>query len=258
MAIELAEKGYNLVLVALHDETLRATYKELKERYHVEVDVKIFGVDLTEETAAAEIYEWCKANDINVQILINNAGFGYAGRFDDYSVEFLDKLMHLNVIAVVNLTRMFIDDLKTHDEAYVLNIGSIASYYDTPYKAVYAASKRFVYSFSRAIRAEFKPLGISVSVMTPAGVMTNENVKNAADALGWTAKLISYTPEQVAEIGIRKMFAKKAVVIPGFFNKIYIGLRKILPASFTIWMISRQFEKKEVPTYDDDNLEIGK
>jgi len=106
-----------------------------------------------------------------------------------------------------------------------------------------------VYSFSRAIRAEFIDKGVSVTVITPAGVMTNENVKMAANAIGWTAKLISYSPEEVAKKAIDGMFNKKAVVIPGFFNKIYIGLRKILPNSLTIFMISRQFRKKVVPKY---------
>ncbi len=258
MAIELAERGYNLLLVALHDESLAATHKELVDRYHVNVEVRELGVDLTDTNAAKTIYDFCKKENINVQILINNAGFGYAGRFDTYSVDFFDKLMNLNNVAMVKLTRYFIDDLKKLGEAYVLNVGSIASYYDTPYKAVYAASKKFVYSFSRAIRAEFLPLGVSVSVMTPAGVMTNENVKSAADALGWKAKIISYTPEEVAKKAINGLFARKAVIIPGAFNKVYISLRKIIPNSFSIKMIASQFEKKEVPVYNQDRLEISK
>ena len=73
--------------------------------------------------------------------------------------------------------------------------------------------------FSRALREEYSSSGLSISVMTPAGVMTNENVKNAADALGWKAKIISYAPEWVAEVAIRRMLKGKAVIIPGFFNK---------------------------------------
>lgn len=256
MAIELADRGYNLLLVALHNETLKATHRELVERYHIHVDVKELGIDLTEDSAAQTIYDYCKEQDIQVQILINNAGFGYAGSFDSYSVAFLDKLMRLNMLAMVNMTRVFIDDLKSQKCAYILNVGSIASYYDSPYKAVYAASKKFVYSFSRAIRAELFHQGVSVTVLTPAGVMTNENVKMAADAIGWTAKLISYTPEEVAKKAIDGMFKKKAVIIPGFFNKIYIGLRKILPNSLTIYMICRQFRKKGVPTYCASKLGV--
>ena len=160
IAVELAERGFNLLLVALHDDTLENARKELHEKYHLHVDIRVYGTDLTEETAATRLYDWCHENDINVQILVNNAGFGYTGRLNSYSIAFLDKLVHLNIVAVVNLTRVFIDDLAKYDEAYILNVGSIASYYDTPYKAVYAASKRFVYSFSRAIRAEFKSLGV--------------------------------------------------------------------------------------------------
>jgi len=111
MAIELADRGYNLLLVALHNETLRATHEELVERYHVNVEVRELGIDLTNDSAAQTIYEYCKRNDIKVQILINNAGFGYAGCFDSYSVEFLDKLMRLNMVAMVNLTRVFIEEL---------------------------------------------------------------------------------------------------------------------------------------------------
>ncbi|MGB0430481.1 MAG: SDR family NAD(P)-dependent oxidoreductase [Bacteroidia bacterium] len=256
MAIELAERGYNLLLVALHDETLAQTHKELVDRYQVDVDVRELGVDLTDPNAAKTIYDFCKNENINVQILINNAGFGYAGRLDTYSVDFFDKLMNLNNVAMVKLSRYFIDELKKHDEAFILNVGSIASYYDTPYKSVYAASKKFVYSFSRGIRAEFRNTGVSVTVLTPAGVMTNENVKSAADALGWKAKIISYTPEEVAAKAVKGMLNKKAVIIPGFFNKVYISIRKILPNSLTIKIIASQFEKKEVPVYDADRLEV--
>lgn len=256
MAIELAERGYNLLLVALHDETLTETHKELVDRYQVDVDVRELGVDLTDPNAAKTIYDFCMKENINVQILINNAGFGYAGRLDTYSVDFFDKLMNLNNVAMVKLTRYFIDELKKHDEAFILNVGSIASYYDTPYKSVYAASKKFVYSFSRGIRAEFRNTGVSVTVLTPAGVMTNENVKSAAEALGWKAKIISYTPEEVAAKAIKGMLGKKGVIIPGVFNKIYISIRKILPNSLTIHILASQFEKKEVPVYNADRLEV--
>lgn len=258
VADELAGRGYNIILVALPNDELEKTKAELNERHPV--DVRTVGVDLTKAESAEEVYYWCKLNELKVTILVNNAGFGYSGKFDEYDLDFLDSLMKLNMVAMVNLTRLFVADMKHYPESYIMNVGSIASYYDSPFKAVYAASKKFVFSFSRAIRVEYADTGVSVSVLTPAGVMTNENVKCAAEALGWVARIISYTPEEVAEKAVRGMFRKKAVIIPGAFNKFYIGLRRILPYRLQLKLISGHFKKKNVPKYanaDGDTMDDG-
>lgn len=247
IARQLAGNGYNIVLVALPDEDLEKTKLELSSSF--DVDVRSVGIDLTKNESAEEVYYWCNLNQLEVSILINNAGFGYSGRFDDYDLEFLDSLMKLNMVAMVNLTRLFVTDMKKLPACYILNVGSIASYYDSPFKAVYAASKKFVFSFSRAIRQEYLGTSISVSVLTPAGVMTNDDVKCAAEALGWSAKLISYTPEEVAEKAVKGMFNGRARIVPGIFNNIYIAMRRILPYRLQLMLISRHFKKKNVPIY---------
>lgn len=252
MAHELAKRGYHLLLVALHTEGLF----ELPDKFQLEyqVDVEVLGLDLTEDNAIEKVYAWYQQLDVRLNILINNAGFGYLGRFDSYPLTFYNKLMKLNILAVVDLTRKFIDDLKGQDKAYVMNVGSIASYYDAPYKSVYAASKKFVYSFSRALRVELKPLNISVSVLTPAGVLTNDNTIKASRELSWVAKLVTYTPQEVAATAIDNMLKERAVIIPGGFNKFYIGMRKVLPYSLVMHMMSRQFSKKNLTTYDPSRL----
>lgn len=247
IAIELATKGYNLLLVALPDNDLQRATDDLRQQF--DVDVQCMGIDLSQNESATEVHSWCERNQLEVSILVNNAGFGYSGKFDAYDIGFLDTLMKVNMVAMVNLTRLFISNMLKLSEAYILNVGSIASYYDSPYKAVYAASKRFVFSFSRAIRQEYLGTSVSVSVLTPAGVMTNENVKSAAEALGWSAKLISYTPEEVAKKGVKGMLDRKARIVPGVFNKIYVGLRRVLPYRLQLVMISKHFLHKEVPIY---------
>ncbi|MBI3142448.1 MAG: SDR family NAD(P)-dependent oxidoreductase [Bacteroidetes bacterium] len=254
MAHELAKRGYHLLLVALHTDGLLALPETFEQKYQVEV--RVLGLDLTDEHAVDQVYEWYQQMGVRLNILINNAGFGYLGRFDSYSISFFNKLMKLNVIAMVNLTRRFIEDLKGQDKAYVMNVGSIASYYDAPYKSVYAASKKFVYSFSRSLRVELLPFNISVSVLTPAGVLTNENTIKASKELSWAARLVTYTPQEVAAKAIDNMLRERAVIIPGAFNKFYIAMRKVLPYGLVMHMMSRQFSKKNLSIYDPSRLGV--
>lgn len=199
--------------------------------------------------AAQEVYEWCQQEGYRVQILVNNAGFGYAGAFTDYPYTFYDNLMKINMVAPVNLCRLFLDDLQSFSDGYILNIGSAAAYANMPYKTVYAASKKFLYGFSRSLREELRYTNVSVSIICPSGVATNESVLQNVKDIGFFARISTTTPKVIAKKAVNGMLKRKATIVPLFATKLYVGLVRILPNSIMTRIIGNKLRKSEVQLY---------
>ena len=132
LSIEAAKRGYNLALVALPDSNLGKLADYIRKHYNV--TVLFLEIDLTTSQAPMRIFNWIRNKDITLQILINNAGLGHLGPFTDYTYEFYQQLIRLNIESVVLLSRLFIPELRKNKESYILNLGSIASFYPIPYK----------------------------------------------------------------------------------------------------------------------------
>lgn len=242
IAEECASRNFHLLLVALPGEELEATVDQLKNKYPV--DIHHLGLDLTHSEAAQEVLAYCQANQLAVNMLINNAGFGSSGAFDTAKSAFYEKMIQLNVLNTVVLTRLFIPELQKHQSAYILNTGSAAAFFDMPYKLVYSATKSFVYSFSRALRMELRSYtNISVSVICPAGVTTNEEVRQRTQQMGWVAVKTSLEPEFVAKQAINGMLARKALILPGLVAKIYFIASKVIPYQLKMSILTRIYKK---------------
>ncbi|MDQ3073739.1 MAG: SDR family oxidoreductase [Bacteroidota bacterium] len=241
LATECAGRGMNLILVALPGDDLEDLAWELEARY--EVRTVTFGIDLTAPASAESIYEFCRSSGYKVNMLINNAGRGFAGTFDASSPSLNDSLILLNIHSLVMLTQYFITDLKQQDNAYILNLGSMASFHPVPYKSVYAASKSFVFSFSRSLREELKRTNVKVSVLCPGPVVTSAEVQARIDKQGLLAKIPLMMPDAVAAIAIRKLLAGKPVIIPGFFNKFYMVLIKFIPRMVHQFVLERALRR---------------
>ncbi|MEN7549162.1 SDR family NAD(P)-dependent oxidoreductase [Rapidithrix thailandica] len=239
MARVFAEKKHNLILVALPGPELKEQSKELQEKYSV--DVRYFGVDLTDENAPKSTYEWCKQESLSINILINNAGIGTGGIFENLDLTFYNKMIKLNNQALVGMTYHFIPELKKHSKAFILNTSSLEAALPLPYKSVYAGTKNFIYSFSLALREELKSHNIQVSVLCPGPVVTNEEGLKRINSQGAKAKIIVKMPDYVAEYAIRKMFRGKTIIIPGAVNKGCVKLGRILPTLLKMWILERVF-----------------
>ena len=133
--------------------------------------------------------------------------------------------------------------LQAQPKSYIVNVASMAAYYDIPYKGIYSASKKFVLSFSRSLNKELEDTSVSITVLCPASVPTNPDVIQREKELGLMARLTSRTPEQVAELVLNKMYQGKLVVIPGFMPKFYKFLGKIIPGKTQLNMLAKQFVK---------------
>jgi len=219
ISILLAKKGYKLVLIARSEAELKLLTGEIS------TDALHFAIDLSELGAAKKVADFC--NDIPVSILINNAGYGLWGNFDEVDIQQQLNMLQLNINAVVELSYYLLPKLKKQP-SYILNVASTAAYQAVPTLAVYAATKAFVLSFSRALRVELKESGVSVSCLCPGPTDTGFAQRAGMDALADLAEKFNMQPVEVAKLGIEGMFQQKAEIIPGFLNKLSaIGARYI-------------------------------
>lgn len=237
---ELAKRKHNLLMVSLPGEDLETKCNDIASEFNIKTD--FLEIDLSLPEADLRVYEWAKSKEYRIDILVNNAGMGYQGGFETFDRDFYNTLINVNVVALVGITRLFLDDLMASDNARIMNVGSIASFFPMPYKIVYAASKGFVFSFSRALREELKSKNISVSVLCPGGVATNDGVRERIDKAGPIAKLSILTPEKVAAFAVKKMMTGRKVIAPGFSPKASYMMNRLIPTFLKQILIARQFK----------------
>ena len=242
IAYECAGRKMNLLIVSLPEPELEITAEEIRKKFSV--IVYTLGINLTDRDAPEKVYNWCKEKNRKVNILINNAGRAGTAVFEDSSFEYNEIRIQLNIRALVCLTYLFLKDLKSFDRSYILNVGSFSAFYSIPYKSVYCASKAFVLRFSRALNAEMKDTPISISVVCPNGVRTNQDTYKRISTHGMLTQSVILSAEEVARIAINGMFKNKVVIIPGFFNKLLLVITKVIPSGIAERRISKIFRKE--------------
>ena len=230
MAIALARRKINLLLIARSANELISLQTEIKNQYNVEVD--ILSIDLSQAQAPKAVYSWITERNYAINILINNAGYGLWGKFEELDLSAQLEMCQLNMITVTSLCHLLLPILSTEKKAYILNVCSTAAYQAVPTLAIYSATKAFVLSFTRALRFELKDGPVSVSCLSPGPVDTGFAHRAGLDAFNKMAEKFNMRPDEVAEIALKGMFAKKAEIIPGFTNIISVYANRILPKGF--------------------------
>lgn len=228
LALNFARDGINLVLVARNSEKLEEMKKRLVEDY----GVKVFTLakDLTKDEASKEIFEALDNEGIQVEYLVNNAGFGTFGRLKDTDLDTEKDLVKLNVLSLLEMNKRFVPAMAERGYGYVLNVASLAAFMPGPVMANYYASKAYVLSLSEAMHEELKPYGVKVSALCPGPVKTGFQARaqiKKTDA----AKSFLMEAKKVADAGYLGMWRGKAVVIPGTFEKAVPLLVKLFPRS---------------------------
>jgi short-subunit dehydrogenase len=226
----LAQKGYNLLLVARSEDDLKTLSVAIKSAHHVDVHYHL--ADLSNTGAAAQIVAWYTSLALPLSVLVNNAGYGQWGNFDELPLPDQMEMMRVNVDVVVELSHYFIPFLKLQQQAYILNVSSTAAYQAVPTLAIYAASKAFILSFSRALRYELKNTSVSVSCLCPGPTDTGFAHRAGMDALADLAAKFNMTSDDVAAAGLAGMFANKAEIVPGFLNKLSATAARHSPKRF--------------------------
>jgi short-subunit dehydrogenase len=229
IAFDLAAKGYHLLLVARSEKLLNEVKAEIG-RSHPTVQVAYRSADLSTSTSAQELFDWTQQQGISISILVNNAGYGLSGRFDSHPLEQHLNMLQVNCTTLIQLTYLFLPQLKQQKEAHILNIASSAAYQAVPYLSLYAASKSLVLSFSRGLRFELRKTGVNVTCVCPGATDTDfVNRAQIGEKARKTAEKVNMTPEEVGRAAVNAMFARKAEVITGVVNKVGGFLTWLLP-----------------------------
>ena len=244
IAKELASRKFNLLLVSLNNEGLREFSRSLEKEHHVEVHH--IEADLSESQTVFTIAEWA-ASKGPVSILVNNAGIGGTRAFEEASVEYIDKIIQLNIRATSLLTRLMLPVLKRQKQAYILNVASMASFCPIAYKTVYPASKAFIWSFSRGLNQELRNTSVFVSVIHPGPMKTNADVTRRLENQSHIGKLGVLTTQRTAKIAITRLFNHTSLIIPGFFNKINWFMSKVVPMGIRLQVMSNVMKKELEP-----------
>lgn len=241
LAYELASRGKHLILVSLPGEGLEQLAHELSEIYPVEV--LYYETDFSKHASVYEFAEWVNSR-YKVNILVNNVGIGGTFSFTDMDATYIDSLISINVRTTALLTKLLLENLNSHPQAYVLNVASIASFSPIPYKTVYPASKAFIYSFSRSLKEELRKTNVSISVLHPGPMMTNDRVTQLIIWQGRLGKFGLLPTEQIARIAISNLFHKRAVIIPGWLNKVTWVVMKTVPTKMLLRLGTALFKKE--------------
>ena len=234
MAYVLANKGIDLILVARNKDEL------LKIKANVKVNVEVIELDLLKEKNVFKLYEMCK--DRNIDILINNAGFGLFGLFTETDLDREIEMIDLNIKAYHILTKLFLKDFVEKDNGYILNVASSAGLLPAgPYMAAYYATKSYVASLTRAVARELKERGSHVyaGALCPGPVDTEFN-----QTAHVSFALPGITPEYCVKYAIRQMKKRKVVIIPTALLKIAAIGGRFIPQKLLIAITGRQQKKK--------------
>lgn len=229
----LASQGYDLILVARRKNRL----ENIKNS--VSVNVTIINIDISTTFNCHKLYN--KVRTMDIDIVINAAGFGLIGDFKDTNLDRELDMIDLNVKGVHVLTKLFLDEFLKKDKGYILNVASIAAFEPGPLMATYYASKSYVYNLTMAINYELKRVksNVYVGVLCPGPVDTEFNkVANVK------FNLKSLDSDYVASYTLNKMFKRKRLIIPGFRIKLGYLSSKFLPLSIILKYIYMAQEKK--------------
>ena len=217
MSRYLSELGYDLIIVARNKDNLEKLKQELK------TNVEVIAMDLTQKDNCYKLHEQVK----DIDILINNAGFGEFGFFTETSLEKEIALIETNITALHILTKLYLQDMTKKNSGHILNVASIAGFMPGPLMAAYYSSKNYVIALTRAIRKELKKKKskVKLSLLCPGPVNTNfNNVANVKFAVK------GLSSEYVAKYAVNRMLKNKFIIIPGISIKLTKFLAKILPS----------------------------
>ncbi len=229
----LSEKGYDLILVARRKKRMENLAKELK------TNVEIIELDISSTYNCMNLYDKVKKEKID--ILINNAGFGLFGKFDETKLDNELDMIDLNIKAVHTLTKLFLKDFKKRNYGYILNVASAAAFLPGPLMSCYYATKAYILHLTLAINEELKHdnSDVYIGALCPGPVDTEFN---KIAKVKFTVKSLS--SEYVTKYALTKMFKKKKIIIPGNTTKFAITFSKLLPMKLKL-IISYHLQKSK-------------
>jgi short-subunit dehydrogenase len=239
LAKELAAGGTNLVLTARRKDRLEDLAASLRSQYKVKTEV--FVANLADSNAPEQIFAFTKGKGIQIDLLINNAGFGQFGEFPSVETQRLLNMVLVNCHAVVHLTRLYLPEMIARRRGDVLILASTASFQAVPYISTYAATKAFDLLFAEGLAEEMKPYGIRVCALCPGSTETEFHVVAGQDQFIRKAE----TAEKVAHTGLKALAAGKSYVISGLGNYLGAHGERLVPRRFVTKIAAGMFKPEK-------------
>jgi short-subunit dehydrogenase len=238
IAEALAKRGYNLILIARHYDSLFAAKTRLEEEYHVQVE--ILAKDLRNDETATEIAKWCTERDIPLKMLCNVAGLGGTNDYLSLPLDSLRYMINLNIGSCMALSLTLLPLLEKNAPSYILNVSSMAGFAPIPAKNMYSATKSAIIFFSYSLREQLRCKRISVSCLCPGPVFTKPSiVKDTKEKLGWFGMKMALNAGRVGEVAVRRTLKKRMIIVPGTLAKLASMPVRMLPKKVLIKMYSR-------------------
>ncbi len=217
-ARQLAEMGFNLILVARREERLNALRDELESLSGVRVEP--FPADLADDRAIGRVAAMIRDRD-DIEVLINNAGFGVQGPFHEADIEKNSAMIHVHVLATVRLTHAVLPQMVTRNCGSVINVSSLASFLTAPGAVSYCATKAYLNSFSKSVQAELHGTGVCIQALCPGFTYTEfHDVPDAKMDRSLVPRYLWMSAERVVTISLRAMRHRKVICIPGLVNRV--------------------------------------
>lgn len=244
LALECAHRKMNLVLVALPGSGLGSLACYIERNY--DVIVLFFELDLSRKEECLMLFEKITQKHLQINVLINNAGIGGTHYFNEKDSEFYHRQIELNVVAPTLLTHFFLDTLEKNSPSHILNVASLASFFSLPKKGVYGGTKSYLVSFSKSLRRELKRKNVFVSTVCPGAMNTTPILILQNKRMKGMGRWSVMNPEEVAKIAIDGMLRRKEVIIPGFWNRLFMLFDKLLPKWYKEMLTDRSMKQAKI------------
>ncbi len=237
----LANDGYNIVIAARTESDLQRVAGEIRERYHV--NVLTVAKDLFDRENAFALYNELVSKNIQIDVLINDAGHGAYGKFLDTDIRKELNIIDLNICSLVILTKLFLKDMVARGDGKIMNLSSIASKAPGPWQSVYHGTKAFVQSFTEAIRNEIQDSGVTITALLPGA--TDTDFFRKADMM--ESKLVQedkLSPaEDVAKDGYKALMKGDDMIVSGLKNKVQVAMANVTPDE----QLAEKMKKQQEP-----------
>lgn len=244
-ARQLAARGWFLILVARSQDRLEKLRSELMSA-HMGIDILAIPLDLTAPGAPVDLFQRTQAANLDVELLINNAGFGAFGEFASIDRLRQRQMIDLNIAALVELAHLYLQPMTARHRGGVINIASVAGFAPLPYTALYAATKAFVLSFSHALYEEARQHGVHVLVVNPGSTATNFFQVAGKSPFSHPARM--QTSAQVVSESLRAFDRHKASIVTGASNRLLTKIVALLPRRWITGVVGRVMRRAKVST----------
>ncbi|MBK6526565.1 MAG: SDR family oxidoreductase [Crocinitomicaceae bacterium] len=238
-----ASKGDHLILVARSEGKLKELASDLIAKNKIQVQIIV--ADLSKNNSAQEVFDQVKAKNIQVDYLINNAGFGDFNSLVDSDWNKQAMMIDLNVKSLTHLTHLFLPEMIKRKSGKIMNVASTAAFLPCPMMAVYAATKHFVLAFSEAIANEVADKGVTVTALCPGATTSGFQDAAAMHESGFMTNQKFVSAESVAQYAYKSMMKGKRVAIPGFINKATSGLIRFMPRRVVTSVARKMIDRKK-------------